>query len=109
MSDVPQFSGLKLDNQNIGGTNITSGSLEVKGGINEETVGREVVDYLEDKYPGLGVTEESLDLSKLGEGIVSFVVSPEKKSKKKSEDFPIEEMKSEESVFAQAQSIVKKN
>ena len=70
------FELLDFDERDIGGTSVVTGIVEVTGPIDEENTIKDVLEYLNDQQPDLNITEESLDLSKINDGIIGFLVSP---------------------------------
>ncbi len=100
--ELPVFEEIAFNQGEVGGTNLTSGSVKVNGVIDEDNIARDVSDFLNDTHPDLNITEDSIDLSKLNEGIVSFLVSPQDSLM----DIPIDELDGEETL-AKSKVVVK--
>jgi len=116
----PVFSEIGFSQDDSSGTMISSGSIKVSDSADKETVIRDALDFINDLHPRLNITEDSLELSRLKDGIIGFLVSPrsdfseptEKRNQK--EDFTIDEVPEEElevaeEVFAQSRSNIKTN
>jgi len=92
------FTEVDFSEDQMGGTGMASGVVKVEGVVDYEHVIEDVLAFLNDKHYGLDLTESSLDLSKLEEGIIGFLVSPQEAKEEVEEeiDFPIEENPLEE-------------
>jgi len=72
------FEEISYEEKDIEGTLMAIGSVKINAEIHEvnrDMIIRDVVDYINEKHPALNLTEESLDLSKLSSGEVSFITS----------------------------------
>jgi len=98
--ELPVFEEIAFNQGEVGGTNLTSGSVKINGTIDEDKIARDVSDFLNDMHPDLNITEDSIDLSKVSEGIVSFLVS----SQDSLMDFDIDES---EEIFAKSKAVIK--
>lgn len=75
------FSELKFSEGDVGGTPVTMGRVQVNRDdealetSDDNEIARDIVDFIKSKHPDLNITTKSLDLSKLDQGIVNYVVS----------------------------------
>jgi hypothetical protein len=98
------FTEVSYDKQDVAGTPMSIGRVKVNTEINEmneDAIVRDVIDFIQAEHPELYVTRDSLDLSRLQEGEIGYVVAdvPEGAG----EEFPIEEIASDDKEVKTAQ------
>jgi len=111
---TPMFSEMGFSQDDSSGTMISSGAIKVSESADKETIVRDALDFINDLHPRLNITEDSLELSKLKDGIIGFLVSPKQVEgdfaiNEVTSEVPAEELEAAEEVFAQSRSNIKTN
>jgi hypothetical protein len=83
------FREMDFNEVDLGGTPTASGSIEMLEPVDmadKSSIAEQAVSFINSKHPEYEVSEQSLDLSNIGDGMIGFMASPKSQS---SDDFDI--------------------